>query len=65
MLALLAALYLRRVRGARVGRIWYGAFDPDSGDVPVHDLSGLLNIADWLEALAVYDRCGDYGVFGE
>lgn len=63
MLALLAALYLRRVRGARVGRIWYGAFDPDTGDAPVHDLSGLLDIADWLEALAVYDRCGDYGVF--
>jgi hypothetical protein len=24
----------------------YGAYDPDTGDAPVHDLSGLLNIAD-------------------
>jgi len=64
MLSLLAALYLRRVRGAHVRHIWYGAFDPDTGEAPMHELAGMLRIADWLEALAVYDHCGDYGVFG-
>ncbi|MCC7414052.1 MAG: TIGR02221 family CRISPR-associated protein [Gammaproteobacteria bacterium] len=63
MLSLLAALYLRRVRGARIGHIWYGAFDPSSGEATVHDLAGLLRIANWLDALAVYDHSGDYGVF--
>lgn len=63
MLALLAALHLRVVRGARIGGIWYGAYDPDTGDAPVLELSGLLNIADWLQALYAFDKDGDYGVF--
>jgi len=65
MLALLAALYLRKVRGARIEHIWYGALDmTQEGKTPVLDLAGLLHIADWIEALAVYERSGDYGVFG-
>lgn len=60
-LSVLAALYLRRVRGAEVAGIWYGFYDPDTKIAPVHDLRGLLHIADWLEALAIYDRTGDYG----
>lgn len=63
MLAILAALHLRSVRGARIGGIWYGAYDPDTGEAPVHDLAGLLHIADWLQALHTYDKDGDYGVF--
>ena len=63
MLAMLAALYLRKVRGAKIRNIWYGAFDPDTGNAPVMQLGGLLHIADWLEALAVYEHSGDYGVF--
>lgn len=63
MLAVLAALHLRSVRGAEIGGIWYGAFDPDTGAAPVHDLAGLLHIADWLAALHTYDKDGDYGVF--
>ena len=64
MLALLSALHLRQVRQARIEAIWYGAFDPDTGEAPVHDLAGLLHIADGIEALAAYERSGDYGVFG-
>jgi CRISPR-associated Csx2 family protein len=64
MLAILAALHLRSVRGATIGGIWYGAYDPDSGAAPVHDLAGLLHIADWLQALHTYDKDGDYGAFG-
>lgn len=63
MLAILAALHLRSVRRARIGGIWYGAYDPDSGAAPVHDLAGLLHIADWLQALHTYDKDGDYGAF--
>ncbi len=65
MLGLLAALHLRKVRSARIEHIWYGAYDPDTGRAPVHELSGLLRIADWIEALAVYEQTGDYGVFGK
>lgn len=61
MLSVLAALYLRRVRRAEVAGIWYGFYDRDTENAPVHDLKGLLHIADWLEALAIYDRTGDYG----
>lgn len=63
MLAILAALHLRSVRRADIGGIWYGAFDPDTKEAPVHDLSGLLHIADWLQALHTYDKDGDYGAF--
>lgn len=63
MLGLLAALYLRRVRGAGIEHIWYGMLDADSCEARVHDLAGLLRIADWLDALAIYDHSGDYSVF--
>ncbi|MBV5310880.1 TIGR02221 family CRISPR-associated protein [Chromatium okenii] len=63
MLAILAALHLRSVRHADIGGIWYGAYDQDTGAAPVHNLIGLLHIADWLQALHTYDKDGDYGVF--
>ena len=63
MLAVLAALHLRVVRRAEIGGVWYGAFDPETGEAPVHNLVGVLQIADWIEALHTYDKDGDYGVF--
>lgn len=63
MLGLMAALYLRRVRSATVGHIWYGEFDPESASGTVNDLAGLLGFADWLDALAVFDATGDYAGF--
>ena len=65
LLSVLAALYLRRVRGADIAGIWYGFYDEDAQAAPVYDMSGLLHLADWLEALAIYDRSGDYGVFSD
>ncbi|MFZ1640084.1 MAG: TIGR02221 family CRISPR-associated protein [Candidatus Contendobacter sp.] len=65
MLALLSALHLREVKNADISGIWYGAYDPDTGEAPVYDLAGLLRIADWLGALHTFDKDGDYGVFAD
>ncbi|GAB4119803.1 MAG: TIGR02221 family CRISPR-associated protein [Sideroxydans sp.] len=63
MLALMSAMHLRIVKRASIAGIWYGAFDPDTQSAPVHDLAGLLRIADGLVALAQFDKDGDYRVF--
>jgi len=63
MLALLSALHLRIARHAHIDGIWYGSFNPDTKRAPVYDLTGLLQIADWLQALSSFDKDGDYGVF--
>lgn len=63
MLALLAALHLRLTRRVSIERIWYGSFDPDTHRSDVLDLHGLLHLADWVGALATYDKDGDYSVF--
>lgn len=65
MLGILSALHLRIARQARIEGIWYGAYDPDTGAAPVHNLVGLLNIADWVQALHTYDKDGDYGAFAD
>lgn len=65
MLALVAARYLSHVSKVTVSELFYGALEmttPD-GEVPVLRLSGLLRMLDWVEALASYDKDGDYGVF--
>jgi len=63
MVALLSALQLQIMRRAKVTGIWYGSYDPDTQEAPVYDLSGLLHIAAWVQALHTYDKDGDYGVF--
>jgi len=69
MLGLLSSLYLREARKAVVAGIFYGAFDlrnfqEDGGCVtPVLRLEGLLRVADWVRALAVFDHATDYSVF--
>ncbi len=63
MLALLAALYLRQIKRANIRGIWYGSFDPDTSKAPVYELSGLLRISDWLQAVAGFDKDGDYRPF--
>lgn len=65
MVALLSALQLQIMRHAEIAGIWYGSYDPDTKEAPVYNLSGLLQIAEWLQALHTYDKDGDYGVFAD
>jgi len=67
MLALVAARYLVHAASVKIDAIHYGALEmkSPSGEVPVLRLDGLLKILDWVEALATYDKDGDYGVFGK
>lgn len=61
LLALTALQYLQAQRpNLCIRRVWYGAYDEDSGDAPVHDLSGLLRIANGAAALRRFDKDGDY-----
>ncbi len=66
MLALVAARYLSRVHGVSVEAVYYGALEmtnADTGITPVLDLSTMLNMLDWVEALSIYDDSGNYGRF--
>lgn len=66
MLALVAARYLTHVRGVRVQELYYGALDmadTKTGETPVLRLGAMLHMLDWVEALAVYEKSGNYGVF--
>ena len=59
LIAMFAAIYLRRVKNVDVSRIWYGEFSESFAKI--HDLAGILAIADWTEALSRYDQDGDAG----
>lgn len=66
MLALVAARYLQHVRGVQVQEVYYGAAemtDATSRQTPVLRLGAMLHMLDWVEALAVYENSGNYGVF--
>lgn len=65
MLALVAARYLTHILGVSVEGIYYGALEmtPPGGETPVLKLNGLLQMLDWVESLANYEKDGDYGVF--
>ena len=66
MLAMIAARFLARVKNIQIEDIYYGAYDMKdaaTGEVPVVRLKGMLAMLDWVDALASYDKDGDYGVF--
>lgn len=63
MLALFSALHLRTAKKVEIAGIWYGAYDEDTKAAPVHNLNGLLRIADWITALSTFDKDGDYAAF--
>ncbi len=63
MLSLLAAFYLEHLYKAEISQIWYGSFDQDTNKAPVYKLSGLLEINEWLQAIAAFDKDGNYAIF--
>ena len=63
MLALAAAAYLSRVRRVKIAGIYYGA--AEMADCPVLELSGFLDVLEWVQALAAYDASGNLGQFAE
>lgn len=64
MIGLVSARYLARVRHANVREIYYGAPEmKEDGITPVLQLGGLLKMLDWVDALASYDKDGDYSIF--
>ena len=65
MILLLLAIQLRHLKQVRVDRVLYGMFDPDENFARVVDMKGLLDIAEWAQALATFQKDGDYSVFSE
>lgn len=66
MIALIAALYLRAARPElTIEKLWYGTYQPETDTADVCNLSGLLNITDWIAALQRHDWLGDYGAIAE
>lgn len=64
MLALVAARYLTRVRQVKIEELYYGALEMTAqNETPVLRLGSLLQMLDWVESLATYEKDGDYGVF--
>lgn len=65
MLIQMSALYLRRTLDVVIEGVYYGALEltPRGQPKPVMNLRGLLDIADWVEALSTFDKDGDYSVF--
>lgn len=66
MLALVAARFLTHVHKVKVKEVYYGALEMtsrDTGETPVLQLGGMLQMLDWVEALAVYESSGNYSVF--
>lgn len=66
MLAQTNALYLKGTKNVTVGGIYYGAWELRQEEItPVMDLKGLLDIADWTNAVHALDQNGDYSVVAE
>ncbi len=67
MLALTTALLLRHARKAKVAGIWYGAKDlvGPREPAPAVDLAGLLEVANWVSAFAIFEHSRDFGPFAD
>lgn len=64
MLALVAARFLKTIKQINVQHIYYGALEMTEQDkTPVLKLDSLLSMLDWVDALTIFDKDGDYGQF--
>jgi CRISPR-associated DxTHG motif protein len=60
MVALTAAFYLKATQKVKSLKIYYGAFEWGStGTTPIHELTSLLDIMEWVNAAQVFQRFGD------
>ncbi|SUO97047.1 TIGR02221 family CRISPR-associated protein [Suttonella ornithocola] len=68
MLALVASRYLHTTKDILTDNIYYGALDmtdQNKKTTPVIELKGMLKMLEWTDALAAYDKDGDYFPFAE
>ena len=66
MVALAAAFYLKANKKIKSLKIFYGAFERGSNaPTPIHELTGLLEIMEWVNAAQVFQRFGDGSDFAE
>lgn len=65
MLALVAARFLKSIKNIRTEHIYYGAFEMrnENNRTPVVDLSGMLTMLDWVDALSAYKQSDNYAAF--
>lgn len=64
MLGLVSAMFLKQLKHAWIGGIYYGALEmAEAGITPVVQLDGLLSLLEWLGAISAFRASGDYGVF--
>ncbi len=62
MVALMAALYRRTLAGSsgfEVEAIWYAQLPPGAKEAEMHDIAGILSLADWMEAIQRGHTTGD------
>ena len=61
-IALLSAAYLQEVKGAKLAGMVYGAFEAGDGtETPLFDLSGFLQIFDWMNGVRSFINHADAG----
>lgn len=68
MLAMVASRFLGKTRSISTESIYYGALemtDPVTKLTPVIKLNGLLKMLDWVDALASFEKSGDFSDFAE
>ncbi|MDO5679478.1 MAG: TIGR02221 family CRISPR-associated protein [Pelistega sp.] len=66
MLAMVASRFLEKTRNISTESIYYGALemtDPITKLTPVIELNGLLKMLDWVDALASFEKSGDFSDF--
>lgn len=68
MLSMVASRFLQKTRDINTTSIYYGALDMTDTTTkltPVIELGGMLKMLDWVDALASFERHGDYDDFTE
>lgn len=68
MLSMVASRFLQKTRDINTISIYYGALDMtdfETGLTPVIELTGMLKMLDWVDALASFEKHGDYDDFTE